>query len=270
MNQSIDVAVPTYESEPVLDDALECLGQSERAGPVDISCLHIIDNESDDRTLEIGAEYATKYGWDTDFISRKCSLPVARQLAIERIESEWFLFLDDDVQVTESYLESHINAIAPRIGAVQGRKSGETAIGHSPSRRRILRDSTELQPSEWVRRRAFRGGTHATLIRREAASTVAFPRDLLLWEDEFLRREIESNGYLWVFNHQARFTHRTQNPRSQGWHEGYLQGKYDLRPAWHVCLAIPYATLSDSSTIAAVKLAAGYAKGRFDTGKMRS
>jgi glycosyltransferase involved in cell wall biosynthesis len=256
----IDVAMPTYLSEPVLASTLQHLALSEQAGPVTIDTFRVIDNESDDRTLSIVEERAEHYGWDTDIISRQCSLPAARQLAIERVETDWFLFLDDDVRITESYLEDHASTIAPRIGAIQGRKLFETTVGTpepGPARR-----STEAHPSEWVHRRAFRGGTHATLIRREAAAPVEFPADLNVWEDQYLRREIERSGYLWIFNHQARFAHVTQNPRPQGWSEGYVQGKYGLRPAWHTCMGIPYAVVSEFALGAAIKQVAGYAAGR--------
>ena len=255
---SIDVAMPTYLSEPVLASTLKHLALSEQAGPVTIDTFRVIDNESDDRTLPIAEERAEHYGWDTDIVSRQCSLPAARQLAIERVGTDWFLFLDDDVQIAESYLEDHANAIAPRIGALQGRKSIQTTLSAPDP----AQQDTETHPSEWVHQRAFRGGTHATLIRREAAASVEFPVDLDVWEDQYLRREIEGNGYLWVFNHQARFAHVTQNPRPQGWSEGYVQGKYGLRPMWHVCMEVPYALLSGSAPVAAAKQAVGYVAGR--------
>lgn len=256
----IDVAMPTYQSGSVLAETLYHLAESERAGSVSIETLRVIDNESDDDTVAVAETCADQYGWRIDVVSRECSLPAARRIAIDRVETDWFLFLDDDVRVSPSYLAAHASAIAPRIGAIQGRKSAQTTLD-APDEGR-LDGENEAHPSSWVRRRAFRGGTHATLVRREAAASVRFPDDLLVWEDEYLRREIESNGYLWVFNHRARFDHITQNPRQQGWSEGYVQGKYDLRPAWHVCMGVPYAVVSGSSPAAATKQAAGYAAGR--------
>lgn len=256
---TIDVAMPTHESEPVLEETLAHLAQSERAGRVDINTYHVIDDESNDDTCTIAAECADQYDWDLDVVSQSCSLPTARQTAIERIETEWFLFLDDDARITESYLDTHASAVAPRIGALQGRKSSQTTINDPEP---TTATSDEPHPSSWVHHRAFRGGTHATLIRREAVSGITFPEDLTVWEDQYLRRYIESHGYLWVFNHQARFHHRTQNPRQQGWTEGYLQGKYNLRPAWHVGMGIPHTMMTGSSTYSSILQLAGYTTGR--------
>lgn len=257
----IDVAMPTYQSGSALAETLQHLAESERAGPVSVGTFHVIDNESDDDTVAVAEECADRYGWRTDIVSQSCSLPAARRIAIDRIETEWFLFLDDDVHVSPSYLETLATAIAPSIGGIQGRKSSEAIIDPSNKGRPV--GENEGHPSSWVRRRAFRGGTHATLIRREAVADVRFPEDLLVWEDEYLRREVESNGYLWVFNHQARFDHLIHNPREQGWSEGYVQGKYGLRPTWHVCMGVPYAMVSSgSSPVAATKQVAGYAAGR--------
>lgn len=256
---AIDVAIPTHESAPVLGTTLDCLARSEHAGPVEIESLRIIDDESKDRTRAIATDRAKEYEWDLDIVSEPCSLPIARERAIERIETDWFLFLDDDARIEQNYLEVHAGAIAPRIGALQGRKTSQTTTSDpepTPDK------TTERHPSAWVHHRSFRGGTHATLVRHAAVAGVEFPSDLTVWEDQYLRRYIEAQGYLWVFNHQARFAHRTQNPRPQGWTEGYLQGKYDLRPGWHVALGIPNAVVSGSSTQSAIIQLAGYAAGR--------
>lgn len=256
---TIDVAMPTHESEPVIEETLDCLAQSERAGRIDIDTYHVIDNESSDNTRGIAAACADQYDWNLDIHSQPCSLPTARQIAIERVETEWFLFLDDDARITESYLDTHASAVAPRIGALQGRKSSQTTITDAEP---TAKTGNERHPSAWVHHRSFRGGTHATLIRREAVADVEFPSDLSVWEDQYLRRYTELQGYLWVFNHQARFHHRTQNPRQQGWTEGYLQGKYNLRPAWHVCMGIPHALVSGSDVYSSVLQFVGYAAGQ--------
>ena len=256
---TIDVAIPTHESASVLGTTLDHLARSEEASSIEIECLRIIDDESEDDTCAIATDRTDEYGWSLDIVSEACSLPAARERAIERVETEWFLFLDDDARIEEDYLEAHASAIAPRIGALQGRKTSQTTTADPEP---TVDTTTERHPSAWVHHRSFRGGTHATLVRHAAAAGVKFPADLTVWEDQYLRRHIESQGYLWVFNHQARFAHRTQNPRSQGWTEGYLQGKYDLRPGWHVALGIPNAVISESSTWSAVAQFAGYTVGR--------
>jgi glycosyltransferase involved in cell wall biosynthesis len=228
----IDVCMATWNSSDVLDETLDMLRESELNSDVDISRLIVVDNNSTDETLEIIESKCIKYGWETDIQCIKSSLPEARKLGIDSVETEWFLFLDDDVRLTESYLEDLSGAIGSQVGAVQGRKQSRTESN-----------------TDWVRRRARRGGTHATLIRHTAISGIGYPADLNVLEDEYSRRYVEDMGYLWIFNHQAIFTHALMDRHPIGWQEGYLGGKYGLSVFHTVLLNIPYAIASKRNPI---------------------
>lgn len=240
----IDVAMPTWNSGAVIEGALDHLRRSERAGEVDVDRLVVVDNESDDDTLEKAREVATDAGWEFEPIVSSCSLPEARERAIAAVDTEWFLFLDDDVRVAEDYLDALFDAVAPMAGGVQGRK--ESRVEH---------------PSDWVRRRARRGGTHATLLRRSAVADISFPPDLAVLEDEYIRRHVEDGGSLWVFNHQARFHHESEDRHPIGWQEGYLGGKYGLSAFQDVALNVPYAAVSSRNPLPHAKRMAGWLAG---------
>jgi len=256
----IEVCMPTWESEPVLKSSLTKLAKSEDNSEVTISSLRIIDNNSEDQTVSIAQRLAEKFGWNLKLQSRPCSLPEAREIAINSVETEWFLFLDDDVRITQDYLSTLVEAISPLTGAVQGRKAEKISSNQVSKRISDISDSN----TDWVRKRSFRGGTHATLIRTEAARGVDFPDDLHVWEDEYLRRHIESSGYIWIFNHQSIFEHESQDRHPPSWQEGYLQAKYKLRPFWHVCLNLPYALLTGKSPIGYILMILGYMRGTLD------
>ena len=240
----IDVAMPTWNSGSVIEGSLDHLRQSEGSGTVDIDRLIVVDKESDDDTLDIARESATDAGWEFEPIVSDCSLPGAREAAIDTVETEWFLFLDDDVRVDEGYLDCVFGAVAPLVGGVQGRKGARTE-----------------HPTDWVRRRSRRGGTHATLLRRNAVADVTFPRDLAVLEDEYLRRHVEDGGFLWVYNHQARFDHDSQQRHPIGWKEGYLGGKYELSALHDVALNVPYALASGRNPLPHAKRLAGWIAG---------
>lgn len=242
---SIEVAMPTYNSAEVLKDTLRALETSSETSDVEISRLLIIDNVSTDGTEEIANTCAAEYGWDLELVSRPANLPEARKLAIEKVRADWFLFLDDDVRISATYLQQLQDSICPAVGAVQGRKS-----------------SRDEQNSEWVRRRARRGGTHATLCRREAVDDVSFPADLEVLEDEYLRRHVDDAGYLWIFNHQARFDHASQDRHPIGWQEGVLAGKYGLKPFHECALNVPFAAASGRNPIPHAMRTVGWLFGR--------
>lgn len=243
--EAIDVAVPTYQSGAVLDGTLERLARAEEAAPVAVSRLVVVDNESDDDTREIARTAADANGWEPIVTSRPSTLPEAREIAISRVESEWFLFLDDDVRLSTSYLRDAVEAVAPAVGAVQGRKAARD--GHN---------------TDWVRRRARRGGTHATLVRHAAIEGVSYPDDLLVLEDEYARRYVEDGGLLWVFNHRARFEHASQERHPIGWQEGYLGGKYGLSQFHTVALNVPFALAQGRSPAPHAERALGWVAGR--------
>ncbi|AGB15613.1 glycosyl transferase [Halovivax ruber XH-70] len=254
LSDGIEVAMPTAESAGVLGGTLRALATSSDTSNVPITRLVIVDDESDDETAEIAAARADEYGWDLRFIARPTTLPEARELAVATVESDWFLFLDDDVRLSATYLARLRDAVSPAVGAVQGRK--------------LSRDERN---SDWVRRRARRGGTHATLCRHAAVAGVSFPPDLVVLEDEYLRRHVEDGGYLWVFNHQARFDHAAQDRHPIGWREGVLAGKYGLKPFHECALNVPFAAVSGRDPIPHAKRAAGWVAGRLrDSGEPRS
>jgi|GEM_PF-3927120 len=241
----IDVAIPTHESAAVLGGTLDALATSDRESAVSVDRLVVVDDASTDATRDVVREQADEYGWELALVTRPTTLPEARELAIDRVETEWFLFLDDDVRVGTHYLDRLTDAAAPGVGAIQGRKA----------------DRSE-PASDWVRRRARRGGTHATLLRTAAARGVSFPADLHVLEDEFLRRHVESRGYLWVFNHRARFVHASMDRHPIGWQEGYLAGKYALKPFHEVALNVPFTAASGRNPVPHARRAVGWLAGR--------
>ena len=245
--ETVDVAIPTSESGSVLEETLERLARAEETAAVTVSRLVVVDNESEDDTREIARAAADANDWEPIVVTRSSTLPEAREIAIDRVDAEWFLFLDDDVRIPRSYLSDVAEAVAPIVGAVQGRK---TATG------------SDVHNTDWVRRRARRGGTHATLIRRDAIEGVSYPEDLLVLEDEYTRRHVENGGFLWIFNHQARFEHASQERHPIGWQEGYLGGKYGLSQFHTVALNVPFALWKRRSPAPHAKRALGWIAGQ--------
>lgn len=239
----IDVCMPTWNSGAVLTKTLDRLAESEAAAPIRIERLIVIDNRSTDETVEIARSQAGEHGWELVVHSTELPLNRAREAAIDRVQTEWFLFLDDDVRLTGQYLTTLADAVAPLVGGIQGRKgsSGDNA--------------------KWVRWRSHRAGTHATLIRTAAVRSLTFPPDLVVLEDEYLRQHVEAAEYLWVFNHQARFTHVNQQRHPASWTEGILGGKYGLGTFCLQARAVPAAVLDGRLPVGEAVRATGWIVG---------
>lgn len=239
----VDICIPTWRSGAVLEGTLRALARSVAASPVTVRSLIVVDDESDDDTVPLARRYADEFDWPLTLAVGDYPLQVARAEAIERTETDWILFLDDDVRIREDYLSGLVDAIAPLVGGIQGRKGdgGENA--------------------KWVRWRSHRAGTHATLVRREAVASISFPDDLTMLEDEYIRQTVEERGYLWLFNHQVRFDHANQDRHPNGWREGYLAGKYGLGTFCLFARKVPAAVLARKSPVQHVRRTAGYVAG---------
>lgn len=242
---NIDIVVPTYESASVIEETLDHLNRSIEASNIHIGKIINIDNCSSDNTIKLIKKKCNEYGWDRTFVVGSYNLPEARQKGISIVDTPWFLFLDDDVRISEEYITKISKSISELSGAVQGKKA-----------------SVDRKNSEWVRRRARRGGTHATFIRTEAVTNLRIPEDLVVLEDEYIRRHIESQGYLWIFNHQAVFSHHNMQRHLAKFNEGYLAGKYDLMTAHRIYLSIPKAILYLNNPKQQINRAIGWTLGK--------
>jgi glycosyltransferase involved in cell wall biosynthesis len=242
----IDVVIPTYESGPVIEETINSLHASVNESGFKINRIINIDNNSGDGTVNIIKQKCNEFGWSLQSISGEYNLPQARQKGINLVKKDWFLFIDDDVRIRKEYLANIKRGVCELGGGIQGKKASENK-----------------KNSDWVRRRSRRGGTHATLIRKEAIDDITLPEDLVVLEDEYIRQYIESNGYLWIFNHQSVFQHDRVGRHPTGFNEGYVAGKYDLMKPHRVFLSIPKALLRINNPSQQVIRAIGWLLGNF-------
>lgn len=205
----IDVAIPTRNSEGVLENTLNRLAAAERNSDAEIGTVLIEDAEFNSQSRLSAIDH---HGLTLEIRASGRNLASARQALIRRVETEWVLFLDDDVRIPDTYLSDLIQWTEPeRVGAVHGRT--HTQNTHTPTR---------------LSQQSDRGTAHATLVRRAAVEQVTFPPDLTLFTGPFLRRYVESQQYKWILDHQAEFTHPPRNRHSPSWLEGELAGVYDF------------------------------------------
>jgi glycosyltransferase involved in cell wall biosynthesis len=245
-SSTVDIAMPTYESGDIVESTLRAVEESFSNSAFEINRLIVVDNCSEDGTADKISDICDEFDWERKIICERTSLAEARQILIEEVRTEWFLFLDDDAIVSPEYISKLTDSVAPLTGAVQGRKSANSRSN-----------------ADWTHRRSIRGGTHATLIRHAAVAGIEFPPDLNVLEDEYLRRYVENErSYLWIFNHQAIFDHRNQGRHPVGWTEGYLAGKYGLIPAYRILVDLPASIKARNNPLSQLKRMSGYASGK--------
>ncbi|MDH5439027.1 MAG: glycosyltransferase, partial [Candidatus Bathyarchaeota archaeon] len=133
-------------------------------------------------------------------------LALARMRAIQKVTTEWFAFVDDDVQIGPDWYKQVSAYITPGVGAVCGRMT-ERGLGSSWDKAvneqiRRIRQVTEL-------RRGERGYTHNTLLRTDLVRDWRPSRDdLEAYEDYEITQHILSKGFRWLVV-----------PNVDAWHE---------------------------------------------------
>ena len=116
---SVSVAIPTYNRERILIDTIEhVLAQNPPADEV----LIIDQTQEHEHATEaflVGAEKTGKLRWIRQFPP---NLPKARNRALQETECDVIIFIDDDVVMSEDFVESHRkNYFDPHVDGVAGR-----------------------------------------------------------------------------------------------------------------------------------------------------
>jgi glycosyltransferase involved in cell wall biosynthesis len=178
----IDVVLLTKNSQHMLSRCLNSAYQN-----VPIKRLIVIDGYSNDRTLEILGDFNRRYG-NVDLYQIKGTRASARTEGIRRVKTDWFMFLDSDVLLCRNWYSRVQPDLAEGVGAVWGLN-----IDKLPS----IANPWILRFQGIIARQCFklRGGMHDTLILKKAVEGIRIPEELHTYEDAYLVRYIEKQGY---------------------------------------------------------------------------
>jgi len=180
MMEPVDVAILTMNSARMLRDCLNSVYKN-----IPVNNLIVVDGFSTDNTAEIIKEYQKKYG-NVIFVQEKGTRGTARQLAIQLIKTEWFVFVDSDVLLSNNWFAQAEKLVKEDVGAVWGIEIWS-----------VLKDSKVLKLFERVTLKIFekRGGTHDLLVRRKTVEDIKIPYQLHTYEDGYIKDWIGKKGY---------------------------------------------------------------------------
>lgn len=180
MLQKVDVVVLTKNSGRLLR---KCLASVYKNVPV--NHLIIVDGYSTDSTLEIVNEFQERYG-NVVLIQDKGTRGSARQKAIDIVNSDWFVFVDSDVILSDNWFAKAEKLVKDEVGAIWGIEIWS-----------VLRNMKILKLFERVTMKIFerRGGTHDLLVRRKAIEGIHIPVYLHTYEDACIKSWICKKGY---------------------------------------------------------------------------
>ena len=180
MNKQIDVVVITRNSERLLRKCLSSVYEN-----VPVNNLIIVDGYSTDTTLEIVKEFQEKHG-NVVLIQEKGTRGSARQKAMSRVKTDWFMFVDSDVILCDEWFAKAKKQMKDNVGAIWGMEIWS-----------VLKDTRILGLFERLTMKIFekRGGTHDLLVRRKAVEDIHIPLHLHTYEDSYIKSWICKNGY---------------------------------------------------------------------------
>jgi hypothetical protein len=153
-------------------------------------------------------------------VERSAPLLEARWRAIQRVETEWFLFLDDDVLLCDGWFEEALKYMRDEcVGAIQGR---EFIYGFGEKWDSALNRFRWSKPDREYRL-GDRGTCVNTLIRTEAVKDWNPPRlNLNAYEDFLITQHVLKRGYKWL-------DVRLPSWHRRGWRKHFMAAVRDMR-----------------------------------------
>lgn len=200
----VDVVMITKNSlHPCLRESIDSIIQN-----VPVNHLIIIDAFSTNGTFELFEEYRKK-GVDIEVYRCAYKRGKAREFGIKKVETSWFAFVDADVILADAWFDGIKRYIESDIGAIEGNVNKQ-----------------KVNPKG----RAY---TNCTLIRTSLVKDIEIPEEMIVLEDQFIRKWIEKKGYKWLKVSRPCSIHRSQSNRVKDAFEvGRMAGKYQLYPFW--------------------------------------
>jgi glycosyltransferase involved in cell wall biosynthesis len=224
LTKPVDVVILTKNSERLLK---KCIDSVYRNVPVDR--LIVVDGYSTDNTMRIVKQFQRRYG-NVIFVQDKGTRSSARQIAMSKVKSDWFMFVDSDVILSENWFSKAEKLIKDDIGAIWGIEIWS-----------VLRKTKILKLFERVTLKIFekRGGTHDLLVRRKAIEDIQAPYQLHTYEDAYIKAWICGKGYKVIGVYQPYCIHFRSNTVWTIKHLSFMGD--DLKfAARHPSLLLPY------------------------------
>ncbi len=108
----ISVVIPTYNRLPILQKSLIALEKQEFTdNKIDGYEIVLVDDGSTDRTLSWLSENKAQFPHVKIFEQNHQGAAAARNLGVEKAQGDTIVFIDSDLVVTNSFLQSHANAL---------------------------------------------------------------------------------------------------------------------------------------------------------------
>lgn len=201
-SELIDVIMCTWNSNKPW--FRKCLLSIKRE--VDINHFIVVDRYSSDDTVRVIESIFP----NAIVIQTNVNLGLARQIGIKQVDTRYFAFIDDDVELCKDWFSKLITFMSARgIGAVQG--FGRFSIDYLDKLQIFALRTIKKEP---IREITTRGLTHNTIILTTLVKDFKPPSMVHSWEDFLLTQHIIKKGYKWIAVNQVQMIHYMNAPRN--------------------------------------------------------
>lgn len=107
----LSVVIPTYNRLPILEKCLRALEQQHYHDPIINYEVVLVDDGSTDGTLTWFAEHQLEFPHVRLCCQSHQGPAAARNLGVEQAKGDIIIFIDSDLVVTETFLQSHANTL---------------------------------------------------------------------------------------------------------------------------------------------------------------
>jgi len=183
----MDYVVVTKNDRPTI---IRCIQGIREQSNVD-RIIVVASEKSSDGTKDIVRDMRLR-GLIDDVVFENSGLAQARVLGIERVQTEYFVFVDADVILEKAWFEKMYEYMRKlqsqfRLGAMSGMVAENQAVWEAQRRFGRL---VEIKA---------RGYTHNTIVRTEVARSWVPAQTVNAYEDYLLTQHIIRQGYRWFY-----------------------------------------------------------------------
>lgn len=198
-----------------------CLGECVRSiyANVPVNRLVVVDGGSEDGTIEFMKRFP-KVVVVEDLGGNRAT---ARQKGINMVETEWFVFVDSDVILSDNWFNEAWKNVNDHVGAIQGFDNliGDKSVSDFADAMAKLRKHLHKTPKEYP---AFTGDV---LIKTSIVKDIKIPNFLHYYEDQYTRKFIRNKGFKWVITQNPSCYHHSKMDQmiKDAFPSGFLQYK---------------------------------------------